>query len=115
MNEQTTNDNQTAGTPPAGGGDHKAMAVVAYILFFIPLLTDSKNDSFVRYHVRQGFVLFLAFVVVSIINSLMYISILGSILHIFILVLMVLGIMNALNNKQQPLPIIGQFASKFNI
>lgn len=28
------------------------MAVVAYILFFIPLLTDAKNDPFVKYHVK---------------------------------------------------------------
>ncbi|MBP6855591.1 MAG: hypothetical protein KBC26_01280 [Candidatus Pacebacteria bacterium] len=35
--------------------EHKkniAMAIVAYILFFIPLLTDAKNDPFVKYHVK---------------------------------------------------------------
>ncbi|HOE15288.1 MAG TPA: hypothetical protein PLH82_01145 [Candidatus Paceibacterota bacterium] len=35
------------------------MAILAYILFFIPLLTDSKKDPFVKYHVKQGLVLFI--------------------------------------------------------
>ncbi|GAF91940.1 unnamed protein product, partial [marine sediment metagenome] len=40
------------------------MAIVAYILFFIPLLTDAKNDPFVKYHVKQGLSLFLVAVVI---------------------------------------------------
>jgi len=28
------------------------LAIVAYILFFIPLLTDAKNDPFVKFHVK---------------------------------------------------------------
>jgi len=35
------------------------MAILAYILFFIPLLTDSKNDPYVKYHIKQGLVLFI--------------------------------------------------------
>jgi len=38
------------------------MAIVAYILFFIPLLTDAKKDPFVKYHVKQGLVIFLAWI-----------------------------------------------------
>ncbi|GAH92852.1 unnamed protein product [marine sediment metagenome] len=50
------------------------MAIVAYILFFIPLLTDAKNDPFVKYHVKQGLSLFLVAVVIRIIA---YIPIFG--------------------------------------
>jgi uncharacterized membrane protein len=87
------------------------MAVVAYIIFFVPLLTDAKNDPFVKYHVHQGFVLFLGWVALSIVSSMVWML---SILHLGLLVLMVLGIMNALHGKQEPLPLIGQFASRFH-
>ena len=36
------------------------MAIVAYLLFFIPLLTEARKDPFVRYHVKQGLVLFIS-------------------------------------------------------
>ena len=39
------------------------MAVVAYLIFFIPLLTDAKDDPYVKFHTKQGVVLFIAWVV----------------------------------------------------
>jgi len=90
------------------------MAIVAYILFFIPLLTDAKNDPFVKYHVKQGLSLFLVAVVIRIIA---YIPIVGWALvwpfNILLFVLFVIGIMHALNGEQKPLPVIGKFGEKF--
>jgi len=38
---------------------NKGMAIIAYILFFIPILTgDHKKSRFVMYHTNQGLVLF---------------------------------------------------------
>lgn len=89
------------------------MAVVAYILFFVPLLTDAKHDSFVLFHVRQGFVLFVAWVFAGIlsmiIGPLMFIGLLA---QVGLLVLFIIGIMNALGGKEEPLPLIGQFSNK---
>lgn len=87
------------------------MAVVAYILFFVPLLTESKNDPFVKYHVKQGLVLFLAWVAVSAVAMVIWPL---SILNLGLLVLLVLGIINALHGKEEPLPLIGQFSSHFH-
>ena len=114
--EQNNQQNQTQPTAkPAGKGKNTGMAVVAYIVFFIPLLTDSKNDPFVKYHVKQGLVLFICSFIVWIIAS--FIPILGwiisPILNIVILVLAILGIINAVNGVEKPLPLIGQFASNF--
>jgi len=90
------------------------MAIVAYIIFFLPLLTEAKNDPFVKYHVKQGFTLFLAGVVTRIIT---YIPVIGWVLlwplNVFIFILFVIGVMNALGGKQEPLPVIGKFAEKF--
>ena len=90
------------------------MAVVAYILFFIPLLTESKNDPFVKYHTKQGLVLFIAWIITAIVSGIPIIKWFSWILSIFTLVLVIVGILNALNGKEKPLPLIGQFGDKFN-
>jgi len=48
-----------------------AMAIVAYILFFVPLFTEAKTDPFVKYHVKQGFLLFIWGVAVSFLNGIL--------------------------------------------
>jgi uncharacterized membrane protein len=91
------------------------MAVIAYIIFFIPLLTSAKNDPFVKYHVKQGLVLFICAVVVSFVVSIIpvLVWIISPLLNIVILVLAIIGIINAVNGVEKPLPLIGQFASNF--
>lgn len=67
------------------------MAIVAYIIFFIPLLTEAKNDPFVKYHVKQGLVLFIGWVIVWIISSILpwQLWMIGRLLDIFVFVLMI--------------------------
>lgn len=112
--------NQPATTPsPAPASRNTAMAVVAYILFFIPLLTSAKNDPFVKFHVKQGLVLFLTGIAVGIVNQIIFYQFwfaLGAIswlLNLGLLVLFVIGVINAVNGKEEKLPLIGQFADKF--
>jgi uncharacterized membrane protein len=104
-------------TPPAGGNTNTAMAVIAYIIFFIPLLTgDAKKDSFVKYHTKQGLVLFLLAVLINVVDWIMpfyfWMSI-SWLLSLGTLVLLIIGISNAVGGKQQPLPLIGQYADIF--
>ncbi|MCX6730043.1 MAG: hypothetical protein NT058_00890 [Candidatus Portnoybacteria bacterium] len=93
------------------------MAIVAYILFFIPLLTDAKKDSFVRYHVRQGFLVFLCAVAVWIIRGILTWRFYGitNLLNLVVLVFAIIGIVNAANGQEKPLPLIGKFANKIKI
>ena len=52
--------------PIIGKSKNTTMAIIAYIIFFVPLLTgDAKKDSFVKYHVKQGLVLFLLVVLIN--------------------------------------------------
>ncbi|MCX7878181.1 MAG: hypothetical protein N2510_05995, partial [Ignavibacteria bacterium] len=38
----------------------KTMAIIAYLIFFIPLLMDDmKNNNFVMFHTEQAIVLFI--------------------------------------------------------
>lgn len=104
-------------TPAVGGGKNTTMAVIAYILFFVPLLTgDAKKDSFVKYHVKQGLVLFLLALLINIVGwaiPFYFWYTISQILGLCVLVLLILGIVNAVNGKEAPLPVIGKFAGVF--
>jgi uncharacterized membrane protein len=99
-----------------GSGKNIGMAVVAYILFFIPLLTDAKNDPFVKFHVKQGLVLLLTGFAVSIVGSILpiigwfIILPLGS---LAVLILWIIGILNAVSGKEKELPLVGSLAKHF--
>lgn len=91
-----------------------AMGVLCYlgILVLIPLLTDAKNDAFVKYHIKQGLVLLIFWIVASFI---FWLPVIGQLLWLGVVILVILGIINVVNGKQQPLPLIGQFADKINV
>ncbi len=92
------------------------MAVLAYIIFFVPLLTDAKDDPYVKYHVKQGLVLFIAWVLTGVFNMVPVIGwMLAPIVYLVLLVLLIMGILNAVNGAKKPLPLIGQFADKINL
>ncbi len=102
---------------PAANKSNVTMAIIAYILFFVPLLTgDAKKDPFVKYHTKQGLVLFLLVVILNVVDRIMPFFIWFSInwiLSLGTLVLLIIGISNAASGKQQPLPLIGKFSDQF--
>lgn len=88
---------------------NKVMAVLAYILFFIPLLA-AKDSKFARFHTNQGLVLFLGGIIASVVAVIPVIGwIIAPIAGLVITVLAVIGIINALNGKAKELPVIGKF------
>ena len=94
------------------------MAIVAYILFFVPLLTEDKNDPFVMYHVKQSIVLLIVAIAVAMLGSI--IPLLGWFIimpfgSIAVFVLWIMGLVNAATGKKQSLPLIGQFADKISL
>ncbi len=99
------------------GNENVGMAVIAYLFFFIPLLTDSKNDPFVKFHVKQGLLLFcfsMAFYILRFFPFLgRVIYVLSPLISIAELAFLIIGIMNALNRKKKELPWIGSLAEKW--
>lgn len=94
------------------------MAIVGLIIFFVPLLTDAKNDPFVKFWVKQGLVLFIGWIVIAVLTGvLIYVPFLGYLISqlasLAWLIVLIIGIINAANGEQKPLPIVGQFASQF--
>jgi uncharacterized membrane protein len=114
--------------PQSDAEQNKGMAVLAYILFFIPLIAGThKTSNFVKYHTNQGIVLVIFYVAFAIVTSILSAIVMGiaaaslsiglimavpmiiGLLWIFPLVLVILGIVNAATGKMKPLPIIGKF------
>ena len=100
----------TAQFDPADIEANKMMALLSYIIFFIPLLA-AKESRYAMFHANQGLILFLAGVVVSIAGSI--IPILGWFIIlpvgcIIVAVLGILGIINAWKGVAKDLPIIGK-------
>ncbi len=88
---------------------NKVMALLAYIIFLIPLLA-AKDSPFAKYHTNQGLVLFIAAIASGMIAIIPILGwILAPIASLVITVLAVIGIINALNGKAKELPIIGKF------
>jgi uncharacterized membrane protein len=100
--------------------DNKMMAILAYIIFFIPLLTGAyKTSPFAKFHTNQGTVLAIASVAYGIAYGILtailaFIPVIGWLLILllglasFIIpIFCILGIINAVNGKMKPLPLVG--------
>ncbi|MDX9872458.1 MAG: hypothetical protein RBT41_08575 [Clostridia bacterium] len=95
---------------PADVEKNKVMGILAYILFLIPLLA-AKESKFAMYHANQGLVLFLTVIAVNIVGSI--IPIIGWFLllplgNLAVLILAIIGIINAAKGETKQLPLIGK-------
>lgn len=93
------------------------MGVLAYVgpLVIIPYLT-AKENSFVKYHIKQGLVLVVIEVALWIIGSMVWgLWMILQIINIGLIVLSVLGIVNVIQKKEAELPLVGQYAKHFKI
>ena len=118
---------ETASQPAASGAaaeqkdaaDNKAMAVLAYIIVFVPMFV-ARQSKFARYHSNQGLILLLAAITYGIAFSvlstlLMLISwrltlIVTSVLWLAswaFPALGIIGIIHACKGEMKPLPLIG--------
>ena len=93
--------------------NNKILSLFAYlgILFLIPLLA-AKDSKYARFHANQGIVLFVVDLALGIVGGIIgLIPILGALVvaacGIVILVLAIIGIVNAVTGKAKQLPIIG--------
>ena len=97
----------------------KVISILDYIgILWILGLFIEKDDQDVKFHTNQGLTLFLLEVVTGVFTALAVIpfvgflfTIIGGILGIVCLVLAILGIVNAAQGQQKPLPVIGTMFS----
>ncbi len=101
---------QTMGAPDLEDVEkNKAMAILSYIIFFIPLIA-ARESKFALYHANQGLVLFLAAVVINIVGGI--VPFIGWFIilpfgWIAVVILAIIGIINASKGLMKPLPLIG--------
>lgn len=100
--------------------DGKLWAFLAYLLGligFVLVIALKKDNKFAMYHAKQSLVLFIFMVLVMVVGTVIpfigwfIIMPLGSLL---VLILWILGIVNALTGKEAPLWLIGRFGDKLN-
>jgi uncharacterized membrane protein len=103
-------------SPAQDAQTNKAYAVLAYLgpLVLVPLLA-AKDSAFARFHARQGLTLLVSWIALQILNRLCYLIGFGpgtwitSLASVGLLVLAVLGIVNACQGQLKKLPLIGDF------
>lgn len=129
----TLSQEQQATTPQNDAEANKVMAILSYLIFFIPLLTGAhKTSPFVKYHVNQGTILFLLTLAWGLVNTILttilaailinpttwysgswgIYGLITSVLGLLWLIptaLCIYGIINAATGKEKELPIIGKF------
>ena len=98
----------------SAGYDPKTIAIIAYLtiigLVIAFVLNNDRKQEFSTYHIKQSLGLVLCSIALFIIGMIpilgWIISFLGS---IFLLVLWIMGLLNAINNEAKPVPILGKY------
>lgn len=99
------------------GATQILMGIISYlwILFIIPLLAMRK-DEFVHFHAKQGLVLFLSSIAVSIFTVIPFIGwIIGPILHLVLFIFWILAIVNVLLKRKWKMPLLGEWADRLDL
>jgi uncharacterized membrane protein len=97
--------------------DNRIFAAIGYlgILCLIPLLLK-KDDPACQHHGKQGLVILLTWVILWVGNI---IPVLGQIVwalgSLVLLVLVIIGIINALNGKMWEMPVLGKYAKQIKL
>lgn len=93
------------------------MAILSYLGPFVIIpLAMGMDDSFVKFHTKQGLVLAIIWVLERVI--LMFIAsksllLVFGIINVALVILAIIGIINVIQGKEKELPIIGGLAKKF--
>src|SRR3989344_7584827 len=93
------------------------MGILAYLgpLVIISYLT-SKDDLFVKFHIKQGLVLLSIEVIIWFLGMVFWpLWILLNLVNLGVLVLVIIGIINAVQGRQKALPLVGSYSKYFNI
>lgn len=95
------------------------ITIIGWIVAFIKSKDLTPKSDLVRYHLKQGFGIFLVSLIVNIALSvvvmiappLYFLSYIGYVIFI----LWIFGIINAANEQKKPIPVIGKiFEDKFS-
>jgi uncharacterized membrane protein len=117
MDDQTPVTNNAPNTTPVApmpqATNRTLMGVLSYlgILVLIPLLM-AKDDPFVKFHIKQGLVVFALYIVVWVVMGMLFwrLFFIAQLFNLALLVLVIMGIVNVVQGKEKELPIVGSLA-----
>ncbi len=107
-----------------GGGEDKVLGAICYIpIIGLIMYFVKKDDPFVFFHAKQGFVLSIVWIVLWILNGIfiasffllggwVIISTIMSIIYIVIGIMVLIGFIKAIMGQQWKIPLIGDWAEK---
>jgi uncharacterized membrane protein len=125
MEERQEKDRQPSGDkmPEAGKAEkydqkkdieeNKVLAALSYlgILVLVPILAG-KDSKFVKFHAKQGLVLFIVDVIAS---FFVWIAVIGWLLGLGLVIISLYGFVQALQGRHWRLPYLADYAEKLNI
>jgi len=115
-----TNNNQpvSAGQSPIKGPNINNNTLFGVLAYLGPLVLVSfylgKDSPFVKFHVKQGAVVFSLEIIVWLLSSMWSLWMIINLLNLVTLVLSIIGIINVVQKKEIPLPAVGGFSKYFN-
>src|SRR5690348_5769561 len=94
----------TEGQEMTGVERNRLSAALAYlgVLVLVPLLFLDKDDPFVKFHARQGLVLFIAEVIVMI--AIGWIPFIGNLVMLLLALVSIVGLIQAIQGKRWKIP-----------
>ena len=119
MGSNGANDNQSTNNAMKPAEKNMVMGILAYLgpLVIVSYLT-AKDDQFVKFHIKQGLVLFAIEVIVWILGMAMAmysLYMLLNLVNIAVLILSIVGIVNVTKGLEKELPVVGAWAKHFKI
>jgi uncharacterized membrane protein len=92
------------------GQDEKLLGALSYLwILSIVILLVKRDSAFVQFHARQGLVLCIASIIFW------WIPVLGWFLNLIILVLVIIGFVQALNGAEWKMPVVSELSSKIKL
>ncbi|QNK64752.1 DUF4870 domain-containing protein [Pedobacter sp. PAMC26386] len=95
------------------------ITIIGWVIAYIKHKEAVPHSSLVRYHLKQGFGMFLLAIAVNIVLTIL-VSIIPSLsglafVGFALFILNILGIVNAANQEEKPVPLVGKlFEDKFD-
>ena len=95
---------------PAGAGDENLMAALSYLwILSVVILVVKKDSDYIKFHAKQGLLLFMASIV------LWFVPVLGWMFQLVVAIGVVVGFVKALGGERFSLPLISDLAEKINL
>ena len=104
----------------ANENEHIASILSYFLVGIIWYFVDEKmkKSKMLKFHSKQALNLFIISIVISIVLSIIFQILpllfwLGWVINLIVLVLWILGLVNAINKKEAPIPIVGGWDEKY--